>query len=66
VSTSRSEVHVTAVAPPGCAAPGCGHPRTLHSNGTTPCRARGCKGGPDGKPCQCFTVGAVEPELIAS
>lgn len=30
-------------APAGCA--GCGHPFTLHSNGTTPCKASGCTAG---------------------
>jgi hypothetical protein len=30
----------------GCARPGCGHPRALHSNGQTPCKAFACSAGP--------------------
>lgn len=30
----------------GCARPGCGHPRALHSNGTSPCKAFACSAGP--------------------
>jgi hypothetical protein len=32
----------------GCARPGCGHPRALHSNGKSPCRAFACSAGPCG------------------
>lgn len=50
-SAPRTGAHVT-VPSSGCA--GCGHPETLHSNGTTPCRAPGCHSGPGGIPCQGF------------
>lgn len=32
----------------------CRHPRPLHSNGETECKARGCHSGPNGGPCQQF------------
>lgn len=62
-ATPRTGVHVT-VPPSGCT--GCGHPRTLHSNGKTACRASGCHAGPDGAPCQGFESRAAAPELLAS
>lgn len=37
----------------------CGHPRALHSNGRTPCRAYACTAGPDGQPCQGFVAAGV-------
>jgi hypothetical protein len=36
----------------------CNHPWSLHGNGTTPCKAVGCKGGEAG-PCPEFQA---EPE----
>jgi hypothetical protein len=59
--TVRTGVHVTA-APTGCE--GCGHPKTLHSNGRTACRAAGCHAGPDGAPCEGYVAPA--PALLAS
>lgn len=38
----------------------CRHPRPLHSNAHTACRARGCKSGPEGQPCQGFINDAGE------
>jgi hypothetical protein len=56
----------------GCA--NCRHPKALHSNGTTECKAFACTAGPDGVACQGFvTAGelaaAAEPagaECLAS
>jgi hypothetical protein len=39
-----------------CAA--CGHPRALHSNGDTPCKAFACHSGTDGGPCQQYRAAA--------
>lgn len=64
--TVRTGAHVSAPRQSGCA--GCGHPLTLHSNGTTACKAAGCKGGPGGGPCEGFARledGGL-PELLAS
>ena len=41
----------------GCARPGCGHPRALHSNGSTPCRAFACSAATCGA-CDGLTVDA--------
>jgi hypothetical protein len=46
----------------------CRHPRPLHSNGETECKARGCHSGPDGGPCLEFVaeiVPAAEPAVLA-
>jgi hypothetical protein len=32
----------------------CRHPRPLHSNGTSGCKARGCHAGPDSTACTAF------------
>lgn len=64
---ARLGARVTAAASSGCAI--CGHPKTLHSNGRTACRAAACTAGPDGAACQGFTAHADDshvPELIAS
>lgn len=37
----------------------CRHPRLLHSNGETECKARGCHSGTDGGPCQAFVAEIV-------
>ena len=34
----------------------CRHPRPLHSNGTSGCKARGCHAGPDRTPCTEFVA----------
>ena len=39
----------------------CRHPRPLHSNGTSGCKARGCHAGPDRGPCTEFA-----PEIRAA
>jgi hypothetical protein len=38
----------------------CRHPRPLHSNGTSGCKARGCHAGPDGTPCVAFVPEAAK------
>ena len=43
----------------------CKHPYPLHGNGTTECKAIGCKAGPDGGPCPEW-VPAEQTEPIAS
>jgi hypothetical protein len=54
---------VTPAAASGCAT--CGHPLTMHSNGTTPCRAAACRKGPGDGPCQQFTADAGQhPEDV--
>jgi hypothetical protein len=64
--TVRTGVHVQAGQQSGCH--GCGHPRTMHRNATTPCRAAGCHAGPDGGPCEGFVTVAGDgtAELLAS
>lgn len=47
----------TAEAQSGCGE--CGHPKALHSNGRTPCKAFSCTAGPDGQPCQGFVAAGV-------
>jgi hypothetical protein len=44
----------------------CRHPRPLHSNGQSACKARGCHSGPDGEPCQGFMseVSGEAPEDV--
>lgn len=42
----------------------CRHPRTLHDNGTTPCKAPGCKAGPDGAPCPGFHAEGQEAATV--
>jgi hypothetical protein len=37
----------------------CRHPRPLHSNGTSGCKARGCHAGPDQTPCTEFVPEAA-------
>ena len=34
----------------------CRHPRPLHKNGTSSCKARGCHAGPDGSACPGFVA----------
>lgn len=61
--TVRTGVHVHGVRS-GCAV--CGHPRTLHSNGTTPCMAKSCHAGPQAAPCPRFDDGTQGEVLLAS
>lgn len=49
--TVRTGVHVGTGQRSGCLL--CGHPFTLHSNGTTPCRAAGCTAGPTAPCSEC-------------
>ena len=44
----------------------CRHPRTLHGNGTTPCKAPGCKAGPNGAPCPGFRAEGQEAVVMPS
>jgi hypothetical protein len=46
-----------------CQRPGCGHPKPLHSNGKTACKAVGCSAGPNGTPCPAF-VAAEQPQEV--
>jgi hypothetical protein len=64
--TVRTGVHVQPGQQSGCLE--CGHPRTMHRNGTTPCKAAGCHAGPDGGPCEGFVTASASaaPELLAS
>jgi hypothetical protein len=39
----------------------CRHPRPLHRNGTSACKARGCHAGPDGTPCPGFKAETALP-----
>jgi hypothetical protein len=39
---------------PRTACANCRHPRPLHSNGQSACKARGCHAGPDDGPCTAF------------
>lgn len=59
--TVRAGVPVSA-GPSGCGT--CGHPLTLHSNGKTSCKAKGCHAGPEGTPCPEF--GHAGQVLLAS
>jgi hypothetical protein len=34
----------------------CRHPRPLHKNGTSSCKARGCHAGPNETPCPGFVA----------
>jgi hypothetical protein len=43
----------------------CRHPRPLHSNGMSGCKARGCHSGPDEQACQGFMSGAGEEIQVA-
>jgi hypothetical protein len=44
----------------------CRHPFPLHGNGTTPCRARNCHGGPDASPCPGFLGSPASPDALPS
>lgn len=48
-------------APSGCKR--CRHPRALHSNGKTACRAGSCTAGPGGTPCPEFEETRPEEKL---
>jgi hypothetical protein len=43
----------------------CRHPRPLHSNGTSGCKARGCHAGPGKTPCPKFVAEVRDPDPSA-
>ncbi len=51
MSNSRLGKSVGPRHPLGCQRPGCGHPESLHRNGTSRCTAFACTAGPDETPC---------------